>query len=84
MNSKAQLLRRMIREEVRRQTRHSLRENRNYTANQETLGDTLAEIANAIIESEEDGIATITIMSKYNEREFDYDYKITAKGAGLS
>ena len=83
MNSKAQLLRRMIREEVRRQTRHSLRENRNYTANQETLGDTLAEIANAIIESEDDGITTITIMSEYNARGFDYDYKITAKGAGV-
>jgi len=84
MNSKTQLLRRMIQEEVRRQTRRSLKENRNYTANQETLEETLAEIANAIIEAEEDGIAKITIMSKYNESEFDYEYKITASGAGLS
>jgi hypothetical protein len=84
MNSKMQILKKMIGEEVRKQTRRSLKENRNYTANQDTLSDTLAEIANAIIEAEEDGISTITIMSKYNESEFDYEYKITAKGAGLS
>lgn len=81
MNTKTQLLRRMIQEEVRKQTRRFLKENRNYTADQDTLSNTLADIANAIIEAEEDGTTTITINSKYIGG--DYSYKITAVGAGM-